>query len=354
MPNFSKLFSVYQSKVDFHFCQPNEIVQVEEFIECHWKREHALAHNRALMNWQHYDKESNHYNFILATDCRTGEILALQGFITTRVFDSQITSPALCGAIWKSICEDKYPGVGILLQTWMITNVEHQVLFGLGMSNITERVNRSEHRKLGFLRQYYILNPKKHHFALADRIEKSEKLTEEVCEQKSFCLLDGQKFLKTVSVVSDKIPFFKSAVYYQHRFLEHPVYQYTATGIFQKDAGLQAVFFWRKCFYQGSCCLRIVDYIGDGSELQGCLPLFHAMLMEEDAEYIDFYQTGISRENMLSGGFLDRADSDIIIPNYYEPFLRQNVELNYAWEGPCQPWLFKGDADMDRPNRIGG
>jgi len=44
---------------------------------------------------------------------------------------------------------------------------------------------------------------------------------------------------------------------------------------------------------------------------------------------------------------------NLIIPNYFEPFKRINIDLNYAYkdlkkDSPVR--LFKADGDQDRPN----
>lgn len=346
-----RYLSVFERDIDFHFCRPEEVGLVEQFIEDHWKKGHALARCRELMDWQHYDAQRDRYNFVLALDRKSGELLALQGFITTAQFDPEIQSPALCGAIWKSICEDRYPGVGIVLREIMIHQAPHAFIFGLGMSQITQRTARADKFQIGLLHQNYILHPDRTEFCLAapspvapapiegDGLSRFRSLTEET-------------YLAQGASLRGKIPPFKSVRYYVGRYFRHPVYSYHATGVYGKDGDLGAVFFWRKCFAQDSCSLRIVDYIGDGSELHGCKGQFDALLRQEDAEYIDFYQTGLPQQELLSAGFLDRGKTGAVIANYYEPFVLQNVEINYAWSGQTPPLLFKGDADMDRPNLI--
>ena len=61
---------------------------------------------------------------------------------------------------------------------------------------------------------------------------------------------------------------------------------------------------------------------------------------------------------MLSNaGFLNRQKFDgLVIPDYFEPLQRNNVELRFAYknfrsETPIR--LFKADGDQDRPSIIG-
>ena len=64
---------------------------------------------------------------------------------------------------------------------------------------------------------------------------------------------------------------------------------------------------------------------------------------------------GFNAEVLLAAGFKRNIDDEIVIPNYYKPFLPQNVELDYAFKtivGRPKLKIYKADADQDRPNLI--
>ena len=62
---------------------------------------------------------------------------------------------------------------------------------------------------------------------------------------------------------------------------------------------------------------------------------------------------GIPREYFLRAGFHVRRESDIVLTHYFEPFLLENDDVAYEWDNHEVPVLiFKGDADLDRPNVI--
>ena len=50
-------------------------------------------------------------------------------------------------------------------------------------------------------------------------------------------------------------------------------------------------------------------------------------------------------------GFVKKGLSDIV-PNYFEPFLKQNINIDYAFKSKSPYVIFKGDSDQDRPNLI--
>ena len=53
-------------------------------------------------------------------------------------------------------------------------------------------------------------------------------------------------------------------------------------------------------------------------------------------------------------GFKIKSDnSKKIIPNYFEPFIRENIIINFAYKSKFNRknfFLFKGDCDQERPN----
>jgi hypothetical protein len=80
---------------------------------------------------------------------------------------------------------------------------------------------------------------------------------------------------------------------------------------------------------------------------------FQNLLSESSAEYIDFLHIGLDAGVLESGGFTDKSGTDIIVPNYFEPFCMENIKLEYAFKSiddSERPVFFKADSDQDRPN----
>ena len=81
-----------------------------------------------------------------------------------------------------------------------------------------------------------------------------------------------------------------------------------------------------------------------------------SLLDEYKAEYLDIYSYDVPIDIIDKAGFLDRQEYDnLIIPNYFEPFERKNVDLRYAYEiteSQEDVRLFKSDGDQDRPSII--
>jgi hypothetical protein len=144
----------------------------------------------------------------------------------------------------------------------------------------------------------------------------------------------------------------KSVDYVVARYVEHPEYRYRVEVV--TDAGRpRSVVVWRRVDTDDASVLRIVDVIGDDEVLGACRSLFLERLRGEDAEYIDVYHHGLLGAALARAGFLDRHEQPgLIVPCYFEPFLRQNVEIDFAVSssGAGKVRLLRGDSDQDRPN----
>ena len=147
----------------------------------------------------------------------------------------------------------------------------------------------------------------------------------------------------------------KSSEYIISRYLDHPIYSYKIFGVIE-DGGVQAFGVIRLVSAGNSVALRLVDYIGPDKKIVDFFGGASYILKEFDGEYIDFYSYGIPKRLFEEAGVLNRRDTrGLIIPNYFEPFLRENQDLIIAFvtlTDESKVRLFKGDGDQDRPSRI--
>ena len=60
----------------------------------------------------------------------------------------------------------------------------------------------------------------------------------------------------------------------------------------------------------------------------------------------------LGNRTILAHPGLFNIKDDIIIPNYFEPFVRENIEINCAFRSQLDYIIFKADADQDRPSII--
>ena len=71
-----------------------------------------------------------------------------------------------------------------------------------------------------------------------------------------------------------------------------------------------------------------------------------------DCEYCDFWQHGVSEDALTRCGFIDASNSSVVVPNFFEPFIRKATPVSFAIKSSLEaPFkIFRADGDQDRPN----
>ncbi|MGI0528414.1 hypothetical protein [Treponema socranskii] len=357
LDKMSKLYETYKKTYDIKFCDLDEIDEVVDFIDTYWKKGHILVKSRTLMDWQHLDRVNKRYNFVLARHRATGEIHALLGFITTQFYDPEIKNTLLWGAIWKTRDDVKAFGLGILLYYYLKINLNIETLC---LSGISEDGKRN-YKSLGFFtgreEQYFFPNPEMKEFHLACGIEKYQN--------KNFKNSDDWKlkelFLSEYNALNKNAEYFmfdsryKSKEYYKNRYFLHPMYKYHFYALMQREV-VKAIMIIRESPANGGDCIRLVEFVGNYSYMENVKASISNLLKEKNCEYLDLVLTGIDDTVLNKGGFINiRSDIDIVIPNYFEPYLAKNIDIGYAYistDPNLHLIITKGDADQDRPSKI--
>lgn len=340
---FSRLYSI-------SICKKNEIDEVAYFIDNYWKKDHALVKSRVLMDWQYFNRVSNTYNFILARSRVNGEIHAIEGFIPTTQFDPGIQDPMTWGAIWKTRSNVAPPGLGMAVKMYREHEYSSPFASEVGISKDAEKYNQQLGNTIFCLEPWYMRNMYMHKYKLikATALEYGSIVHKHSNIKTKY--ISAEDWRKSDFNLKG-IPPFKSRKYYEGRYFKHPFYDYKA--LLLSDGEEDEVIFYRIVECNDSRCIFFVDYIG----LAHVLGKSHACLTEimkkYSAEYILFLCYGIDERYLIEAGFHNRWKSDDVVPIYYEPFVKQNVDIMCASRSKEIIWpSFKGDADQDRPNII--
>jgi hypothetical protein len=330
------------------------------FIDQHWRKNHIFVSCKELLDWQHLDKKREQYNFVIGIEKQTQTIHAILGFIPLSQFDPDIEFERLCWmAIWKVQDAARGHNLGRLLLTYLEENFKPAILCSIAASEMTLPMYRARGYQTGRMNHHFILNPAKSNFRLATirrtgarstaaaKVHHADKRIEPASESD---LLDtADSFL-----LQNDLPR-KSATYLVNRYLRHPIYRYFVYKICEglKIAGFVVT---RICSHEGARAIRVVDFIGPSDALRDLQTQWVDLLMNIDAEYIDFYSAGIDQGDLLASGFTRREDGDgFVIPNHFEPFVSENIEIDFMTSSPVGQIfrVVKGDSDQDRPNLIG-
>ncbi|SFD31775.1 hypothetical protein [Ruminococcus albus] len=351
--SIQKLYERYKLMFDktykISLCQENDIDEVLRFIDTYWKRNHAIIKSKLLLDWQYYNPEKHSYNFVIARSKTSNDIHALEGFIPTSQFDKTIKNVMTWGSIWKAIPNIAPPGLGFVVKQYR--EKEFGTFFNceVGISSDAEKYNKQFENTIFFLENWYIINPYiKTYYLLKTSIE---GLSVEHTHDSS---IDSKIIDKNMWVdLSDEsiIPQYKSKAYYCNRYFNHPVYKYHSLLLYNKLTEEKEFLFYRVVEHNCNYAIFIVDFIGNGSVLAKSKELLVELLVKYNAEYILFPNYGLKASYLKEAGFFNRKDTNDIVPLYYEPFIKENVDIICASKSRDINWCtFKGDSDQDRPS----
>jgi hypothetical protein len=331
-----------KKKYEIFYAKKDHETEVIQFIEQYWSKDHVFVKHNGLFEWQHLQNEK--LNFILARNIEANTIDGILGFITPSQYDDNLKNNDFWGAIWKTK-EGTPPGVGMALLNLLNKNIDSSYA-AIGISNIAKSIYLFLGYKVGELNHYYFINPEINNFEIAKNVTVSKsKLI-----KKSNNSFREIKDLAEISLQHDLKPE-KSIQYLIGRYDKHPIYKYLFYGVYDYEE-LLAIFVIRKQIVRDKSCLRIVDIFGSLSKVENLNQQFYKLLTKEKAEYLDCLNFGISSNIFKVIGF-QKLDfkGEVIIPNYFEPFVRKNVKIEFAIKSNYDSYIiFKGDSDQDRPS----
>lgn len=348
----------YDERYDIRLARKEEVPQVMKFLGENWDKNHILAHDRVLFEWQ-YESSTNPelVNAVIAVDRSLGTVEGFVGFIDC----SKTTEPKcrdIFGALWcVGKRHENIPFLGVELVKRIKELRPYRTYSGSSLNPKTGAVLMKQMFKHHVVRMkhYYLLNENCKDFRIASIVHRNapdatiRDMGNYVVEE-----IDINRPLEDMFDFNgnSNIPH-KDAWYVKHRFMKHPYYRYIMWGIREQNSSVyDGILVMRSVEARNTCALRIVDYMGN----YALFPYFHndlqEIMLENGYEYVDFYFLGMGEMIVRNAGFVERLENDVnIIPNYFEPFLQKNGEVlvHYRDERIA---LFKADGDQDRPNMI--
>jgi hypothetical protein len=201
------------------------------------------------------------------------------------------------------------------------------------------------------MKQYYYLNPDTTDFKIAVINAPTSSPGSVILDNTSLVLLPTMDSVKDVFDLTqiNTLPY-KDDWYFEKRYFRHPYYHYEVYSVSNASGKTVALLATRLIEANGGKALRILDYIGDHKPFSGLGYELYRLLQAKKCEYVDFITHGFDENAILQAGFSLRTNKDTnIIPNYFEPFVRENVDIwvHYQTDGTL---FFKADGDQDRPN----
>ncbi len=331
-----------------------------EFIRDHWSSTHIFTKEPDVFAWQ-YRQSDGRLNMIMAEDVSDDgrSVIGVLGFIPMGRFDPSLGDADITLAIWK-VRDGSPPGLGLRLLKQLQAELQPRLVAAIGISDMVGPIYKVLRYDVAALDHSAIFNPDRvGRLRLADGVPDYAFASADPTwpDNVQLAPLDASTDAHVRTIVDDlataALPV-KSWEYIAARFLRHPWYDYSVF-LVNHDGIPAAVVVWRTVTVEGTRVLRIVDIIGDTRWLADAHRALLTQVIDVDAEYIDLMQWGIDDDVMDAAGFVRvRSFPDMVIPNYFSPFERRNVEIALACkiadtvDAPVH--LYRADSDQDRPN----
>ncbi|HEP1843368.1 TPA: hypothetical protein VCA72_000469 [Streptococcus suis] len=306
--------------------------ELREFLKNHWRENHIFVEDPEYFAYE-VDNFTMYRN-------EQGKIVACLGYMVYN--DKQDASHF----IWKAIEK----GTGAVLLDYLLENFRS--LSGPGMNPGTLPFYDKRGHVTGRMNHYYRLNTTLSEFMIAS-IKQLPTFKPLKAKGNVEIVESMEKLLSNMDYNSmEHYPnIFKSKKFFEKRYFNHYYYTYNILATRDRiNEEYDAILVYRLVEAEGKTCVRIIDFLGKEERFEDFIAFLDELIKEKGYEYIDIYEIGLGVETLERAGLVERTEDDInIIPNYFEPFEKRNVEVHYMTTIKENVRMFRGDGDQDRP-----
>lgn len=322
-----------------------DIPMIMQFLDEHWLKGYALAHNRKLFDWQFV--RDGQVNIWIGIDDLEHKMYAMEGAI---LYNTSL-NPDFSTCLWIALKCDT-PMLGLRLSEKLLKNLPHRESFAVGLNEKSAGIQRRLHKKVPKMDHYYRLNDLDK-YSIAKVTNKTIPQVEDtgytLTEMLDPCSIE---YYVTPKMLLEYSPY-KDYKYIEWRYFDHPMFKYNMWGI-KDDEGLPCgILVTRTETANGAKSAKIVDFYGNNSTFGKIGFSINKILIDNCYEYIDIYSYGLCISMLEKAGFVEcTLDSDNIITNFFQPYLCQNSDIYIIEPRIKNARLFRGDADQDKPRYL--
>lgn len=325
-----------------------DIPRIMQFIDEHWKKGHIMGNDRTMFEFQHV--RDGEVFYIIAEDDTDKTIYGSMGYIPMAEDEWSYMSTVM-------ICSLKNPEnrmLGDEMSWFFRENMHCHNVISVGVEErYAKLIAAMGEDVIDKLKHYYRLGEKRN-FKIAE-IHHYDVPTIRKDGIDLVPLNTAEEFRTQVALdeIYKDCPR-RGLQYIEHRYYRHPYFTYKVWGLCGED-GIRSAVVAREENANGARVLRIVDFFGRDTDFSYAGKAFDQILADGNYEYIDFYCYGIEDSILRDAGFLLRDERDTnIIPNYFDPFVKENKEIYfYTWDR-THMHVYRGFGDQDRPNHPNG
>lgn len=320
------------------FAAIQEIDELMDFIDREWRKNHILAREKEFFEYMYVI--DGKVNFAVSRENKTNKINGILGFIP---YDKDYQQISL--TVWKALSSADGM-IGLALLNYIIQELQPVTIASLGINpKTTIPLYRYLKFEVGKMKHFYRISNCKS-FLIADIKDIHIRQAAPNDNSNIYEITTFEEFEK-LKIRFEKYALKKESWYIKRRYFEHPKYQYRFFFVEKHEEQLFIIL--REQSMGIAKCIRVVDLIGNYSLLKNAAYFIDFDMQSHGYEYIDCYITGVDKEIFLDAGWCDVEDTKDIIPNYFDPFERTNIDLFYSSK-PDGVVILRGDSDQDRPN----
>lgn len=327
------------SEREIRYARSGEEDMIMRFLQEHWASDFSVARSRELFDFLYAGKDGP--NFVLALDGNR-----LVGTLGLIFYDDERSDVFL--TLWRSIDTRATTGIEILK---FVLDCKFDSLSSVGTREEVLIFYKLLKFNTGSMEQWVRVNPASGDFKILKPSSKYPNLN---------CAPETLGKVQEVSAFDSSFSYFlnpkgtdpfKSHGYLTKRYLQHPIYRYR---VFEYSLGneVRNYFVTRTVDHGGATAIRLVDCVNDEIGFDTFSSFVSGLFDAEGHEYIDLFCLNFDRTVLRNSGFVEcSAFPDLIVPNFFEPFL-QEAEVKHFVTTLDGPHLYKGDGDADRPFRL--
>lgn len=325
------------------FCKKNEFKNLLDFLKKNWPNKNTVFSNKSFFHWMYYNKKLKKYNFIIFN--QDNKIRSCLGLLINPILSKKV----IWSTFWLVDSKNRKNINGLSLIYYLIKKFSSCIIATVGLNPKTIPIYNTLGFKVKYLNHHYIVNPYIKNFKLI-KFERKRKINLKANDYSIFIFKKIDFLKKNLNLKKFQKLFLKNIDYYIKKYQNHPIYNYEFYLIRKKNKFL-GFFIGRICKFTNRKALRFVEYFGSLKEIKNIKFNLYNLLKEKNYEYLDFYNLGIDKKILKRAGFeQNKFSKNIIIPNYFEPFKKKNINLcSAAWPKKTKLIIFKGDGDQDRP-----
>lgn len=331
-----------------HF-RVNELYKLSKFIKENYKDNHIFCRDKKFLRWEHVNKKKLSFIYLKIKN----EVVAILGYKSPLNHDQKLSNNVIF--LTLALTSKKAPP-GSLKLLFENLKKKKKLIITMGFNHKTLMYQKLLGFKIFKLNHCYLKSKNIQNFKII-KVDKNNKKNFVKQIKKNIEIHNVSSVKEIINLKKNKEIWnnfkpMKSSQYLISRYMDHPIYNYNLSLII-KDKKKIAIVVSREINFKKRKIIKIVDYFGSNYSLKYLSNFSEKMFLDNSLELIEFYNYGIDIKILKRIGFNTITNKKEIIPRYFEPFVKKNIEvlggiLNFGKFKNIR--IFVGDGDQDRPS----